>query len=237
MALEDSSPGRLIGALVAPVKTFRSLAQRPTWGVAFLAVYLLGSGLSLLSFQKVDFVAGVKAQMAEQGRELPAGSEERIATVGKVLAITGILLFPAFLFLVPAIYLVFNLLGGELDYRRSLSVVVHASLPRALAALLSVPVVLSRNEISLKEIQGGGLGLLHSNLSFLAPDAGPALRVLLTSCDLFTVWTLALTILGFHLVARVGKGTAAAVVLLFWLLVIGLFVGLALLGTHARGGS
>ncbi len=30
--LEDSSFGRLIGALVSPGKTFQSIAGRPTWG-------------------------------------------------------------------------------------------------------------------------------------------------------------------------------------------------------------
>jgi Yip1-like protein len=234
--MENSSFGRLLGALVAPVKTFRSLAERPTWGVALLAVYLLGSGVALLAFQKVDFAAGLHEQLAEQGRQLPAGAEERAVPIAKAATVGAILAVPLiFLFLIPAIYLVFNLLGGEIDYKRSLAVVLHASMPRALAALLAVPVVLSRGELSLKELQGGSF--LHSNLSFLAPETGPALRVLLTSCDLFTVWSIVLSIVGFHLVARVGKGTAAAVVLLLWVLGIGILAGLALLGARARGGA
>jgi hypothetical protein len=56
----------------------------------------------------------------------------------------------------------------------------------------------------------------------------------LTSCDLFSFWTLVLSIVGFHLVAKVGKGTATAVVLLLWVVGISLAVGLTLLG--ARGG-
>jgi hypothetical protein len=189
--------------------------------------------VALLAFQKVDFAAGMRQQMAEQGRDLPAGGEERIIPIAKTFAVVVILAVPPiFFFLIPAIYLLFNLVGGELDYKRSLAVALHASMPRALAALLSLPVILSRSEISLKELQGGSL--LHSNLSFLVPDAGPALRTLLTSCDLFSFWTLALSIVGFHLVAKVGKGTAAAVVLLLWVVGIGLAVGLSLLG--ARGG-
>ena len=38
--MENSSFGRLIGVLVSPGKTFRSIAERPTWGVA-LVVFML----------------------------------------------------------------------------------------------------------------------------------------------------------------------------------------------------
>ena len=49
MALEDSSAGRLIGVLVSPVKTFQSIAARPTWAVALIVLALLGAGIGQLS--------------------------------------------------------------------------------------------------------------------------------------------------------------------------------------------
>jgi hypothetical protein len=234
--MENSSFGRLLGALVAPVKTFRSIAERPTWGAAFFVLYVLGSGAILLAFQKVDFAAGIREQIAEQHIQMPAGSEERAASFGKIAATTvALLVVPLLTFLIPAIYLLLNLLGGELDYKRSLAVSLHASLPRALGALLSVPVILSRGQISLKEVQGGGL--LHSNLGFLAPEnAGPALRVLLVNFDLFALWSVVLSIAGYHLVAKVSKRTAAAVVLGLWFVGLALQVGGAFISSHAQGG-
>jgi len=233
--MEDTSLGRLLGVFVAPGRTFRSIAERPTWLLAWLVFYVVCCGTISLAFQKVDFAAGIREQMAEQHVQMPAGGEERAARFGKTFGLVAVA-FTLLLvtFIPPAILLVLNLFGGELDYRRSLAVSVHSSLPRALAALLSLPVILSRGQIPLKEVQGGGL--LLSNLSALAPDAGPALRVLLVNLDLFALWSLVLSVVGYHLVAKVSKTTATAVVVGLWLLGIGIQVGFALLGSHFRGG-
>ncbi|HTQ81615.1 MAG TPA: YIP1 family protein [Thermoanaerobaculia bacterium] len=235
--MENHSFGRLAGALVAPVKTFRAIAERPTWLLAWLLLYAVVSGISFLSFQKVDFAAGVREQFAEQHVQLPAGSEERAAKIGKYSASIAVLLaFPFLIFLTAAIYLAFNLIGGELNYKRSLAVVAHAALPRGLAALLSLPILLSRSELTLKEVQQGGV--LRANLSFLAPEgAAPALLALLTNLDLFSFWSLALSMVGFHYAAMVSKGAAVTGVLLFWLAGIGLQMGALFLTTHMRGGS
>ncbi len=235
--MEDTSFGRLLGVLVSPVATFRSIAERPTWLVAFLALYVLGSGVALLSFQKVDFVAGVREQMEAQGQQLPPGSEERVLPAVKAFSIAAIVvLAPAFFFLVPAIFLLLNLFGGELDYHRSLAVSLHASMPSALSALLTLPVVLSRGQISLKDMQAGNL--LHSNLGFVAPEAThPVAHALLMSLDLFTLWSLALLIVGYALAARVSRKLVATMVVSLWLLVVALRVGGVLWALHAKGGA
>ncbi len=233
--MEENSFGRLLGALVAPVRTFRAIALRPTWLLAFLVLFGLGCGVVSLAFQKVDFAAGLREQMAEQHMQMPAGGEERAARFGKTFGLVAVAFAMVLIsFLVPAILLVLNLFGGEIDYRRSLAVHLHASMPRALAALLGLPVVLSRGELTLKEVQGGGF--LLSNLTFLAPDAGPALRALLVNLDLFGLWSLVLAILGYSIVAKVSRTTSAAVVVGLWLLGIGLQIGFILLGSSLRGG-
>src|SRR5947209_6238443 len=60
MALEDSSLGRLIGVLVSPVKTFQSIAARPTWVAALLVLVVLGIPvvLSRATVQPVDALTG-----------------------------------------------------------------------------------------------------------------------------------------------------------------------------------
>lgn len=233
--MEDTSFGRLLGVFTAPGRTFRAIALRPTWLLAFLVFYAVSCGTLALAFQKVDFAAGIREQMAEQHVQMPPGGEERAARFGKTFGLVAVA-FTLLLvtFIPPALFLVLNLFGGEIDYQRSLAVSVHATLPRALAALLSLPVILSRGEIPLKQVQGGGL--LLSNLSFLAPDAGPVLRVLLVNLDLFAFWSLALSILGYSIVAKVSRKTSAAVVIGLWLLGIGLQIGFILLGSSLRGG-
>jgi hypothetical protein len=235
--MEDSSFGRLFGVLVSPVQTFRSIAERPTWLVAFLLLYILGSGVAVLTFQKVDFAAGMREQMEERGQKLPPGSEGSFVPMVKTMTIaSAVVLAPGFYFLVAALFLLLNLVGGELDYRKSLAVTVHAYLPFALAALLTLPVALSRGAISFKEMQAGSL--LHSNLGFLVAEADhPVAHALLGSCDLFVLWTVVLFILGYHIVARVSRKAAAATVLSLWLLVVALRVSAVLWALHVKAGA
>ena len=50
--MEDSSFGRLIGVLVSPGKTFRSIAERPAWLVPFLVLMVLSLvAKSMLAWQ------------------------------------------------------------------------------------------------------------------------------------------------------------------------------------------
>ena len=76
--------------------------------------------------------------------------------------------------------MIFNLFGGQLRYKTSLSVVSYATMPAVLMALLSIPVILSRPELEMTQLQSGRV--LASNLAFLAPeDASPRLVALLGS--------------------------------------------------------
>ena len=45
--MKDSGWGRLLGVLVAPGETFRSIAERPTWLPPLLLLALLGAGAGL----------------------------------------------------------------------------------------------------------------------------------------------------------------------------------------------
>ena len=63
--------------------------------------------------------------------------------------------------------------------------------------------------------------LLVSNLGFLVDaKSSPALHSLLQSIDVFSLWTMALLILGLAAAARIGRGKTAAFVVGFWLLFV-----------------
>ena len=64
---------------------------------------------------------------------------------------------------------ILRLFGSEIDFRRSLSVSVHGMMPFLVATLLTLPVVLSRAELSLKDVQSARY--LHSNLAAFASDS------------------------------------------------------------------
>lgn len=231
--MENSSFGRLIGVLVSPVKTFRSIAERPTWGVAMVVFVLCLSAMSVFMFQKVDFGEMMREQMAAQGRELPADAQGMEGFMKGCTIVTIVGAPVLFILVLAAIYLVFNLMGGQLRYPASLSVVLHAAMPGVVAALLTIPVILSRESLTVREMQGR---VLKSNLAFLAPeDAGPRLVALLASFDFFTLWSLVLSIIGFHIVAKVSKTTAAVVAIGLWILTV--LLGVALAGLRGPQGG
>jgi hypothetical protein len=101
-------------------------------------------------------------------------------------------------------------------------------MPYLLATLLSIPVVLSRTELSMAEVQSGGF--LHSNLAAFAPEStGKVLVALLGSVDIFSIWTIALLAIGYRVVGKVSKAAALGVVIALWAVVVAGKVGLAAL--------
>ena len=232
---------RLIGVLTAPTATFRSIAARPTWGVALAVFVIVAIASTAVLVPRID-----RAQMREQMREEMAkrggaetADEEALAVMERAslgcVASAGVGGSLVVCFLLAALFLAFNLVGGEIDYRTSLAVTTHGLMPWALLSLLAIPVMLGRGSLDMQELQRGG-GLLPSNLTVLAPeDASPRLFALLASVDLFTLWALALLIVGYHVAARVSKGMAAGVIIGFWLLWVGIKVALASLAPGGAG--
>ncbi len=221
----------MIGALARPGRTFRAIAERPTW-VPPLAV-LLGCGLVLffLVAERTDFEEITREALAQQGRQLDEAKVAQIAGLQRgfgwlfQLVATPLLYGGAALVL----WVTFKLLGGELDYQQSLGATLHALLPTALASLLSIPAILARRELHLADLQTGVF--LPSSLLALAPeDSSEVVRTLLASFDLFSLWAVALLVVGFQLAAKVSRGMALAAVVFLWLVYILGRVGLAAVG-------
>lgn len=234
--MESSSFGRLIGALFSPGKTFRSIAERPTWAVALIVLLAAGTVAGVLANQRLDpddMRQVVKERMEKsQGPVTAAELERGMEMAEKINAVTR--------WLIPvigvAIYLLLNLIfwmafrffaGSSLTYKTSFSVLLHAFMPQVVSALLTIPVILSRKTIGVEEAQSG---ILASSLAAFAPEGvGKAMRSLLSSLDFFSIWTLAVLIIGYHLAARISKATAATIVLVLWALYVAAKVGLSAL--------
>jgi hypothetical protein len=223
--MHESGFGRVIGVLISPDKTFRSIAERPTWVVPLLLLVALGLSVGFAMQDRVDQAAMVKYNLDKFGVEVSDAQMEEMesdmadkSTTRQTLELAGGTLFAAAgYFLLAALFLVaFRLAGSETDFDffRSLAVTVHGLLPGGVAALLNIPLVLSRSEISPEEVMRGGV--LTSSLRPLAPEESPVLESLLGSLDFFTIWSVVLLILGFRAVARVSTQTSAAIVLILW---------------------
>lgn len=225
---------RVAQVLWAPTETFRKIGERPTWAVALVVLLVLGGALGFLAVQKIDpgdqrdlmretfEERGLRGEELERQLDQAMGFNERFAPWFPAAG----LCFGVFAYLLIALlfWVTFRLAGGQLGFPQSFSVTLHALVPQGLSALLAIPVVLGQESIDPEAAQRGTF--LASNLGFLAPeDASQAVVTLLSSLDLFSLWTVVLLILGYSVVARVSKGVAAGVVVVAWLVWIGLKVG------------
>lgn len=241
--MKDSSWGRLIGALVAPGETFRSIAERPTWVVPFIVLLALGFGMRWLMDQRIDPEQAVREQTEAFGLELTQeqideqvemSRNPRTRALGVGAAVVGVTLL--YLFAALLIWVGFRMFGSELGYRTALSTFLYGLMPLGLAAVLNVPLILTRETITAEETLAGGV--LASHLGFLAGEETPiALLSLLHSVDFFSIWSIILLVIGYRTAARVSTGTATAVVLSVWLLGVALKVGLMALPAMLMGGK
>jgi hypothetical protein len=230
--MHDSSFGRLIGALVSPGKTFESIVRRPTWVVPLIVLVLLSGLAAFLANQRVDPREMIQESMEQRGQQMTEEQMEQAVEIaekfGAISTVAGILVLGPLLYLLLALIFwgAFRFFGGsDFSFKHSLSTLLYSMAPWIVASLLSIPLILSKESIGFEEARRG---ILASNLSVLAPEGANSVLVsLLGSIDFFSLWTLALLIIGYRTVARVSQGTAAATVLVLWLLYVGGKVGWA----------
>lgn len=224
--MKDSSWGRLIGVLVSPGETFRSIAERPTWLPALLVLVLLGGAVGVAIQLKTDPGDMVREQFESIKFDVPQEQidkeiekAENRSTGAKIgLGAVGIVAQVVIYALLALIFWVaFKMFGSEMDYIGSLATTVHAYLPFAVGSLLNLPLMLAREKITFEDVRNGGV--LVSSLKALAPeDASAVTESLLGSFDLFTIWTLVLLTIGYKAVAKVSTAVASGIVILLWLI-------------------
>lgn len=234
--VEESGLGRLIGVLVAPRRTFEAVARTPTWAPPLVAL-LLGTALnSFVLIGRTDFVALTAEAFESSGREADAEQVELVAGLQETLApVTAVVSVPSALLVLALVFWVsFKLIGGELSYRQSLATVGHGLLPWLPAMLLSLPSLLGRRGFGFADYQQLGFfpATLPSSLTAVAPEgASASLLAVLSSIDLFSLWSMVLLSLGFAVVARVSRATAATTVVALWAVYVLGKLGWTLVGT------
>ena len=233
--MKDSSWGRLVGVLVAPGETFRSIAERPTWLPPLLVLALLAGAVGFVLQVRTDPEEMVRGQLEmvkvdvpqEQVDKMIEDAENRSTGAKVGLALIGALGQPLIYCIVAVLFWSgFKMFGSEMDYLRSLATTLHAYLPFAVGSLINLPLMFTRETLTFEEASNGGV--LVSSLKALAPEDAPAVtEVLLGSIDLFTVWSLILLAIGYREVAKVSPAVASGIVILFWLVFVVGKVGIA----------
>ncbi len=218
-----SATERIVDTFVAPTKTFTDLRRSANWLVPFLLLTVVTLVLVFVADKKVGMGKIVENQLALQPKRqaqldaLPA--EKRTAqmdvaiTINRAFSYASPLIILIFLVIVAAILLAsFNFgFGTQLSFNQCLAVCTYASLPGIIKALLAILVI----------AVGGGEAFtfqnpIASNLSPLVDMNSHFLYSIAVSLDLFTIWTLVLTGIGFSCLTKVKRGACMGVVFGWW---------------------
>jgi len=231
-----SEPARLIGALVAPAKTFADLKRVSRWWSPFIVITIASYALIVVAGQKVGWEQitenslRMSPKQAARLESLP--SEQRPAAMERAVKFTRIIsyAFPIavnlpFLLIVSAILMAsFNFgAGAEIPFRTALGVVTYANLPGVLKAVLAIVSLLAGSNPESFNFQNP---VATNPGYFMDPLASPLLFRLASALDVIVIWILVLNALGFAAVSKLKRGTTFAVV-------FGWYVALTLLMAFA----
>jgi hypothetical protein len=228
---------RIIGVLFSPNATFASIARRPDWVVPLVLLLVVSLAAGIIMGPHIDFGAAARESMEQNKNATPEQIDKAVrisASIGKVLTyISPVLSLIGLLAIAGIVLLAFRIFGGEGDYKQAFSVTCYSSIPSIIKSVVTLIIMTAKGGV----IPAQALAtLVRSNLGFLVDyKTNPMAFALLSSFDIFSVWFLALLIIGFAYVSRVSKAKSAAIIISLWIVVLLLkLVGPALQSLRAN---
>jgi len=229
---ETPTPGPLAafgGVVASPTQTFGAMRGAKwhfaVWPLALLAI--LGALGSFIFMSRVDMEAFTRQQIkrskfaaqmsAEQMDKAIEGSKDANPYTRAALSVPGVAVW---ILLVTLIYWVaFLAMGQAFSYGQTLVVVSWAQVPNIIQSALACVVYLVKDPTSLDPMNP----ILSNPAVFIGQDALPGwLYALLSSADLFSIWLVALYIVGFSAAGKISRGQAATVVIAIFVLKVAL---------------
>lgn len=226
---------RILGALFSPVETFREIASRPDVLFALVIIILIGVTTNVIVAPHLDLESSLREQFDKQGMtESQIDRALNIAeTMQRFTAPLAAVFIPLTLLVITGVSLIaVKLFGGDGSFRQFFAVTTYAWLPHAIRYILFASLVAFKGSLTVEEMAV----VLKSNPAFLVSMSdSPALFSLLSQIDVFTIWTVALLILGYTAASRMARATVASIVIGLWLVLVLGKVGIALLQTIGGG--
>jgi len=222
-----SEGARIINTFIAPSKTFTDLRRSAAWWAPFLLMAIVSTIFVYTAGQKIGFRKIMENQMQAQPKaqarmeQLPPDQRERQMEGGAKFTAIISYCFPVitliiWLIIATALFATFKVAAGaDVSFGVSLAIVVYSALPlmlKTLLATLSVVAGINPDSFSFQNPVATNPGY------FMNPADGVFLYSVASAVDIFMIWTLALTAIGFTCVSKVKRGTAFAVVFGWWAL-------------------
>ena len=222
---------RVVNTFVAPSKTFTDLRRSASWWLP----WLLGAIVNLCFIYTVDQKVGFRQVVDNQLRMQPKQAA-RLESLPKDQQEANLQIqtkfWRGFSYVGPIVGLLFYLIvagvlfgtfkfaaNADMQFKTMYALVVFAWLPQIFVALLAVVSLMAGVNSEGFMIQSPAATSLGA---FIDPTTSPALFALLSSVDIFTLWSLVLMAIGVTCISKVKRGTAFAIVFgwfAFWVLI------------------
>lgn len=218
---------RVVDTFVAPSKTFTDVLRNASWWLPFLIIVLAAYTLTAAIQTKVGWQQMVENEIHANPKltdKLASLPPEQAATQQKAMRYSfqyGFYAAPLLNLLTVAIFALFLWMtinfgfGGSATYGRVFCVGMYSALPGAISALLAAVMLFAGRspETFTRE------SMLGSNPGYYIESSG-ALKTLLTSLDLFTIWTCVLYGIGLSIVARTKRSSGYIAVFSWFVLIV-----------------
>jgi hypothetical protein len=225
---------RITGIFLSPVETLRDIVRRPDFLVVLLLTVVVSLACTAIAMQHIDFASDIRASFQE--RKMTPEQTARGMTWGVAFAKTAawgssILVIAWYALYAAIVMTLFRLFGADMTFRQSFAVKIYSVLPGLLRSVITAVVVATRGTVPARSLAT----IVRSNPGFLADlTTQPVLFSLLTAIDVFTIWGLVLSVIGYAYAANVSRTRAALAVVGLYLLGVFLSVGFAAIGAGMK---
>jgi hypothetical protein len=219
---------RLGNIVFEPGKTFADLSRKPTWLGIFILMSILVMMASYTLMSRMDYETMLRKSMAmnpmtrnlseeqiQKILEAPRSNVQRY--IGMVFAPVGILI--EFYVIAGIFLLLFIMMGSSIPYRKILSVSYWAMAPpMAVVTILSVIFMYIKDPTTLEMNPAGNVASNLGALGLIDEKAHAFLHSILSSIDVFSLWTISLLSIGFAGVSerKLTTQKAAGAVIALW---------------------
>lgn len=215
---------RVVDTFAAPGKTFTDIRRNASWWVPWLLMSVFGLAMVFVVDKKLGMDTAYENQLRLSPKQMdkidqmPADQKAKTiqlgVTITRYFAYGWPLLTIVFVGVIAAVLMAtFNFgLGAEVKFKQSMAISMYSFLPSIIKSLIAIGVV------GVGAAEGFTFqNPVASNLGGLVdPNSSHFLYGVLTSIDIFTIWILILTGIGYSCVTRVKRGTCMAVVFGWW---------------------
>jgi hypothetical protein len=224
-----SQVARFIDTFIAPSKTFNDIRRNASWWLPFVIVCILSFAFAYTVLHKVGLptlVDSIIHQNASLSDRIANSPPDQVARIRSSIEMQF-----RFMYVAPVIILIVGLIvsgifmattnfgfGGRVKYGQMAAVWFYGTLPLLFISILTIITLyagMQSDNFNIKNTVGTNIGY------FLQGGETPRwLVTLLSSFDVFAIWSAMLVTMGISIVAGIKRSSAAIIVFGWWALYV-----------------